>query len=279
VPIPTVPVGAEAFSMIEYIDGVREQRTGVTRYNQGLDADTLNKTATGISAIQNAAQQRLELIARIFAETGVKRAFRRVLELVCKHQDRAKIIRLRGSWVSMDPREWDERMDMTVTVGLGTGNRDQQLMHLMALLNLDEKIVQLQGGVAGPLVTARNVYNKLAKLVEASGLRSVESYYTDPGTAPPPMPAAAPPPDPFAIQAQAALHRATVQPEIEMARARIMADAEIRKAEIAARAEIAAARIRAGMDAGVKAREQNIKAAHGGYAGRRTKPDSGRRGS
>jgi hypothetical protein len=184
VPIATQPVSRDAFTMIEYVDTVREQRTGVTRYNQGLDANTLNKTATGINVISNAAQQRLELIARIFAETGVKRAFRRILELVCKHQERARIIRLRGSWVPMDPRNWSTEMDLTVTVGLGTGNRDQQVQQLLQLINLDERIVQLQGGVDGPLVTARNVYNKLAKLIEATGLKSVESYYTDPGTMP-----------------------------------------------------------------------------------------------
>jgi hypothetical protein len=117
VPITTAPLGGDVFQMIEYIDNVREQRTGVTRYNQGLDADTLNRTASGINAIQNAAQQRLELIARVFAETGVKRAFRRILELVCKHQQKPKIIRLRQRWVAMDPREWNDEMDLSVSSG------------------------------------------------------------------------------------------------------------------------------------------------------------------
>jgi hypothetical protein len=245
VPIPMIPVGSDAFQMIEYVDTVREQRTGVTRYNQGLDADTLNKTAAGVNLIQNAAQQRLELIARIFAETGVKRAFRRILELVCKHQQRPRMIRLRGAWVPMDPREWSSRMDLSVSVGLGTGNRDQQVAHLMALLDLDARIAALQGGVAGPLLTARNVYNKLAKLVEAAGLKSVEPYYTDPATAPPPPPPAPPPPDPHAIRAEAELRKAENAPRIEAMRAQVAATAEIGKAEIAAKAQIEAARIKA----------------------------------
>lgn len=207
IPIATQPVSADAFQMIEYLDTVREQRTGVTRYNQGLDADTLNKTATGIHAIQSAAQQRLELIARIFAETGVKRAFKRVLELVSKHQSAPHIIRLRNRWVAMDPRAWSEEMDLAVTVGLGTGNRDQQVLTLLRLLELDERIVALQGDVSGPLVTARNVYNMLVKLVEAAGLKSADSYYSDPGTVPP-VPPAPPPPDP--AMALAALERAAI---------------------------------------------------------------------
>jgi hypothetical protein len=255
-----IPVGADAFQMIEYVDTVREQRTGVTRYNQGLDADTLNKTATGVNLLQNAAQQRLELIARVFAEGGVKRAFRRILELVCKHQQRPRMIRLRGAWVPMDPREWSSRMDLSVSVGLGTGNRDQQVAHLMALLDLDARIAALQGGVAGPLLTARNVYNKLAKLVEAAGLKSVEPYYTDPMTAPPPPPPAPPPPDPHAIRAQAELRKAENAPQLEEVRARIHAETEITKAKIAAAAGVEAARIKSGHAFSAKAREQDMKA-------------------
>jgi hypothetical protein len=264
VPIPTAPVGGDVFQMMEYVDTVREQRTGVTRYNQGLDADTLNKTAFGINAIQNAAQQRLELIARVFAETGVKRAFRRILELVCKHQQKPKMIRLRKRWTAMDPREWNDEMDMTVSVGLGTGNRDQQIGQMTNLLQLDQQIIQMQGGVEGPLVTAQNIYNKLAKLVEASGLKNVASYYTDPRGAPPrqPVPPGA---DPLAQQQQMALRTAQLrvaqEPQIAMMTARIKAETEIRKAHIEAATAIEVARLRAGLDHDATLRAQAIKAA------------------
>jgi hypothetical protein len=259
-PIATQPVSAEAFQMIEYLDSVREQRTGVTRYNQGLDADTLNKTATGIRAIQSAAQQRLELIARVFAETGVKRAFKRVLELVSKHQSAPRIVRLRNRWVAMDPRQWSDEMDLTVTVGLGTGNRDQQVLTLLKLLDLDERIVALQGGVAGPLVTARNVYNKLVKLVEAAGLKSAESYYSDPGTAPPAPPGPRPP-DPM-------LALAAMEREMAELKARIAADAEIAKAKIQAEAQIEVAEIRSGHDYSARVRGQDLEHARHREAGR-----------
>lgn len=183
VPIESQGVGPEPYQMVEYFDTVREQRTGVTRYNQGLDADTLNKTAKGINLIQNAGQERLELIARVFAETGVKQAFLKVLQLVCKHQDKKHIIRLRGKWVAMDPREWTDQMDVSVNVGLGTGSRDQQMQLMMMLLNLDKEIVELQGGAQGPLVTMENIYNKLEKLAQFSGLGSVQPFYTNPAQA------------------------------------------------------------------------------------------------
>ena len=112
-PLDTPLVAAQAFPMLEYIDGVRENRTGVTRYMQGLDADTLNKTASGINQIMTAAQQRVELIARVFAETGIKDLFRKILELVDRHQSAPRIIRLRNRWVPMDPREWNTEMDLS----------------------------------------------------------------------------------------------------------------------------------------------------------------------
>lgn len=219
VPIPTTPLGQEPYQMIEYLDTQGEQRTGATRYNQGIDANSLNKTASGINLIQNAAAQRLELIARVYAETGVKRAFRRILSLVQKHQTAPQMIRLRGQWVPMDPRGWSTSMDMTVTVGLGNGNKDQTLAHIMTLLQLDQQIVTMQGGVNGPLVTAENIYNKLKKLIEAAGLRSVEPYYTDP--ADPKvreMMAQQPPkPDPKMVEVQGKLEVEKMQAQARLA--------------------------------------------------------------
>jgi phage tail tube protein FII len=165
--------------MIEYYDSIREQRTGSTRYNQGMDADSLNKTATGISIIQNASTQRAELVARQFAEF-LREVFRKLLKLVSTHQDKAEVIRLRGQWVEIDPREWKNGFDMSVVVGLGTGNKDQVVAHLSNLLQIDQQIVELQGGADGPLLTLEGVYNKLKRMVEAMDLKGIEQYYNDP---------------------------------------------------------------------------------------------------
>jgi hypothetical protein len=173
VPIPNPVVVNEAFQMLGYIDSVAERRTGIQRFTSGPAAGSLNDaytdTATGVNATETASQERIELIARVFAETGVRRAFRRIFELVCKHQQKAKIIKLRNHWVSMNPAEWNDQMKLTVHVGLGTGNKAQLVGIMSNLLQVSEKIIQMQGGVQGPLVTAENVYNQLAKLIEASG--------------------------------------------------------------------------------------------------------------
>jgi hypothetical protein len=190
-------LGAPAFNLLEYIDTIKENRTGVTRYNQGLDADSLNKTATGINQIMSAAQSRVELIARVFAETGVKDLFYAILENVQKHQDHAKVIRLRNEWVQMDPREWTNKFDLDVMVGLGTGSKELQ----MAALN-EEAQFQLAAMQAGlPIVLPENVYNLRMKALEAKNIKGGDLFYTHPSKFPP-TPSQ---PDPKMLEVQAGI--------------------------------------------------------------------------
>jgi len=179
------PMFQHGFPMLEYIDTQREQRTGVTRYSQGLDAEALNKTARGIQIIQDASQQRQELIARVYAEMFMKRLFGLILKNVSKYQTRPRMIRLRGEWVPMDPRAWKNKYDMTVAVGLGTGNRDQQAAHAMTVLNVQKEIILAPGGEA--MITPSNIYATLEKLITAIGWKSTETYFTDPGKNPQPQ--------------------------------------------------------------------------------------------
>jgi hypothetical protein len=229
-------VAKETFPMLEYIDHVREQRTGISDYSQGLDANSLNKTATGIGLIQNAAAQRQELIARVFAETGVKRLFKLILGLVSKYQKKPQIVRLRNQWVPMDPREWKNSYDVSINVGLGTGNKQEQIAALTNLLGIDEKIIAMQGGVDGPIVTGKNLYNKLVKLIEATGLKSPEAYYTDPATVQPNPPK----PSPEEQKAQA---------EIQL---------QVQKHKLDAQAKQNDAQIQAGIDSQKASREVQV---------------------
>ncbi len=207
-------VAREAFGMVEYLDSVREARTGVTRYNQGMDSQSLNKTATGMNIIASASQQRQELVARQFAEF-LKDVFRKLLGLVMQHGEQGEFIRLRGQWVEVDPSDWKTGYDMTVSVGLGSNNKDQLVGQIMQLMQVDEKIIQLQQGIDGPLLTAANIYEKLKRLVEAMGLKGVNKYYTDPAQQQPQMeqqPEEAQP-DPNAARAQMELEKERMRGE------------------------------------------------------------------
>ena len=179
-PLPTQPFTGHAFGMLEYLDSIKENRTGVTRYNQGIDADSLNKTAAGITRIMDASAQRLEMIARLFGE-AVKRLMLGMHRLLLQNQDKEKVVQLRGQWVPINPMEWRERTNMTVLVGLGTENRDRMLGHLMTLYQMQKEIV-LAGST---LVNEMNLYNTLSKIVENAGLKNPELYITDPSSVPP----------------------------------------------------------------------------------------------
>jgi hypothetical protein len=176
----TLPfVAADMIPLMEVIEGIKENRTGVTRYNQGTDADSLNKTARGITQIMSAAQQRIELIARIFAETGVSDMFMLILQCVSKYQNKPRVIKVAGSWTPIDPRGWESMFKMQINVGLGTGNKDQQLMHLQTIGEMQEKIAL--AGNPGGIIQPVNVYNVGRKMVENAGLKDAELYFTDPG--------------------------------------------------------------------------------------------------
>ena len=191
-PMQTQTINQQAFPLLEYLDTVREQRTGITRYSQGMDADSLNKTATGVNVILSQAQMRVELIARIFAETGVKDMFTKIFELVVKHQDKERIIKIRNTFVPFRPMEWRNRCNISINVGLGTGSRDQQLAILNNILQTQLKALELQGTPAGPMVNLRNIYNTLTKIVENAGLKNAGLFFTDPDVGmqqmPPPQP-------------------------------------------------------------------------------------------
>lgn len=195
----------EAFKMLEYQDSVRETRTGVTRYNQGLDGDSLNKTARGISLIQGASQQRIELIARIFAETGVLKLFRTLLNLTIKHQDKERVVRLRGEWVKFDPRAWNADMDASIAVGLGSGSREAVMGQSMTLLQVQKDMAQVG------IVTPENFYNNCVKIAEAAGHKNADAYFTDPKK----IPKGPPKPSPEEMQAQMEQQKMQAQMQLE----------------------------------------------------------------
>lgn len=197
-PVITQSIGSFAYPLLEYMDALRENRTGITRYNQGMDADSLNKTATGIDRIMAASQKRQQLISRVFAETGVKPLMKKVLRLVVKNQDQKRVIRLRDEWIEMDPKVWNANMDVRINVGLGHGTKEQELAALNQMANVDAGIIQLQGGADGPIITWEEIYNAKKRFSEAAGLRNAEQFAKDPTKGPRPQKG----PSPAEVEAQ-----------------------------------------------------------------------------
>ena len=181
-PLATPALEPYTFQMLEYLDGVRESRAGVSRMSQGMNdsALTSHTTATAVNAVMTAAQSRVELIARNFAETGVKDLMTSIYELLYKNQDKERMIMLRNEWVPVRPDVWKDKYDCTVSVALGSGNKDQQMMHLSQMLQFAGEA--MKGGL--PIVSVQNMYNLGASLVKAMGFQNVDDYLTDPSQMP-----------------------------------------------------------------------------------------------
>lgn len=207
--------------MLEYMKGFQEDATGWTRYNQGSDGDSLNKTATGVNQITNRADMRLDLIARNFA-SGFRELFRLMLKLCSNFDQRDAIVKLRGTWVSVNPRDWKQGFDCSVNVGLGTGSKDQQVAHLMMMLGQQQ--FGLQIGTANP----RNVYEAQKKLAETVGFKNGDKFFQDPSKAPPmPNPDA----QKFGAQAQLEREKMQFQAQSEKEKLALQAQIEMQKAQ------------------------------------------------
>jgi hypothetical protein len=212
-------VGQAAFPMLEYLDSVRETRTGMSKAAMGLDAGALQSTTrAAVAATVSAAQQHLELIARVFAETGMRALFKGILKLVVENQDRPRVVRLRNQWVPIDPRSWNSGMDVEVDVALGGGTEEQKVAVLTSIAQKQEQILQTMGPM-NPLVTPQQYRNTLAKLTEFSGFRNADEFFLNPATMPPQPPPPPPPPDPAQILAQ-------------VEQQKIMADIQNKQAEL-----------------------------------------------
>lgn len=183
---------------LEYTDKAKQERTGVMPMSTGTDADALqNQSATAVNQMASAASQRIELIARVFAETGVTDLFRGLLKLAVNHQYDPKMIKVRNSWMPVNPSEWNPDMKVTTEVGLGHGNRDKSMAFAMQVLGLQMKAI----AEGAPIVTWENIYNTTEKIVAWGGLGSVQPYFTDPATVPPKPPQ----PDPEMVKVQQTL--------------------------------------------------------------------------
>ena len=173
-PLPIQPLASWTYDFLEYIEGLKENRTGITRYNQGLDARSLNKTATGVRLIMAAAQQRLELIARIFAETGIKEFFRFLIELNQRFITQDIVIRLTNERLQISPEDIRGEFDLEVSAGIGVGVKEQQLQNLQMIMQIYPQLAQVG------IVTPKNIYNIAKKFIEALGFKNVDDFLTDP---------------------------------------------------------------------------------------------------
>jgi hypothetical protein len=230
-------VGQAAFPMLEYMDQIREDRTGMSKAAMGLNADALqSSTKAAVAATVSASQSRIELTARILAE-GMKKLFKGILFLVVTHQDKARIVRMRNEFVTIDPSHWESNMDTNINIGLGNGDTNERLQGLMMIMAKQEQILQ-QLGTQNPLVTPQQFSNTLRKIVELSGFKDASSYFNDipADYVPPPPPAPKATPEELLAQVQAESIKADIQKkaaELELKRQQMMMDDDLKRDQMA----------------------------------------------
>ena len=236
-------MAAQSFPMLQYLDSVQAKRTGVTELSQGLDPNILqNVTAAAVASMQQAGSGKIELIARIFAESGVKDLFEGILHLVSKYQQKERIIRLRGTYVAIDPRTWANKFDISINVGLGNGNRDQQMAMLQMVLAKQEQMIG-QYGPSNPFVSFGQYRGVLGRMVEAAGFKDSAEFFKpispelDQQLSNPPQQAPQMPPEVQALmaktQADIQAQQAKFQADMQMQQQKMMADMEFERQKAA----------------------------------------------
>ena len=230
--ISTTGLSFNTLQHLEYFSVVAEERTGIVRAAQGLNPDTLHDTKAGALAQMSRAARRIRMIARTFAETGIKDMFLGVHALLRENASKARITRLRGKWVEVNPSQWAERTDMRVEIGLGSGGRDYDMAVMDKIISLQAQAVEAQGGMEGPLVTPRELYNSANRLAEKAGIKSPEMFFKDPGDQPPVQEQQGPDPALLELQAKMQMEQQKVQASQQMDQVKMQHAHEVEAAKL-----------------------------------------------
>lgn len=265
-PLAGASVGGEIRPLMDYLDTIKEQRTGMSAASQGLDANALqSSTASAVAATVRGAQIKLESYARTMAETGVKDLFKGILALVLKHDNKPQIMRLRNSFVPINPAEWKSQFDTIVQVGLGTTDDETKIAFLTQIAAKQEQIL-MQLGADNPLVTAAQYAATLRSIAEIGGFKDADQFFNSPQVVsqkvaqqqqmqqmqqgqPDPAVAAMQQKAQLELQlaqqkaeAEIALKREKMQADIQLEREKMQMEMELRRMELSAEAELRVAK-------------------------------------
>jgi len=180
----------QVMGAMSYFDQLTQTRTGISQVFNGVDANVINKTASGQAMLATQSAQRVEQIARMFA-VGVEYLFSCVLELIQKHANKTQTFQMRGTWYAVDPQAWVRKRDLKISVGVGAGNKDAMLMQLQQMFAAQLQTMPL--GISNP----QTVYQTATEIAKLQGFSQPEKFWNDPSKNPPPPPQ---PPLPLMIE-------------------------------------------------------------------------------
>lgn len=170
-------IGDAAFTMMSTMDGIRQRRTGISEASKGVDPKALQSTnQVGVEAIVTGAQERIELIARIFAETGFKQMWQGLLREVCRAPNKAKTVEIRGQWVEIDPSLFDPNLTCKVNPTMGKGSDMTRLMALQAIKQ-DQLMIMEKFGVGNTVVTPQHLFNTMEDMMNIANIKDMTRYF------------------------------------------------------------------------------------------------------
>ena len=251
-PLAVPFIAGSTLPALQYLDQLSETKTGVSRASLGLDPDVLqNTSATAAKLAQSGGQGQIEVIARNLAESGMRRLFKLMLKLLVKNSPEQQLMRINGQFVPVDPQAWNTSMDVTVNVGLGTGQEDMKLATLQQAFQTQVMIYQ-QYGMQNGLVSLTQIRNTLADILALGGYRNAERYFN-------PM---TPEMEMQIMQAQAQqAAQAQQQPDPNAAQAQAIIQAEQIKAQAKMQSDAAKMQLQAQTDAAKIQANQQAKMA------------------
>lgn len=255
VDMPSPNIVGEVNSLLEAADGVRESRTGMRKFSSMLDGrgqNAYSETAFGAGLVENAANDRLDLITRTFAETGFRGVFKKILRLIVEHWDEPLSIRLRGKPTTIDPRKFDIDMDIMPTVGLGVNGKQQKIAEADGMLAIAEKVITMQGGLMGAFIGEKEAYNFLKASLVARGEKVVSNFIKDPGAQEQQQPVA-PPPDPKLqeLQMKMQLEQAKMKQDADLKREQMQAEISLKREQMLAEMQLKREQMMLGSNGGV----------------------------
>ena len=175
--LSTPYIGDKALQVVQYMDSKRAQTTGTYLANQGLGSDSLyNETATRFRGTKQTGDEKVELVARNYAETGFRDLYEGLAWMVGHYQNEDVEMEVLGSQLTFNPAMWRGNHTLVSNVGLAAGDDDNVMNSMSALLTIDQQL-KANGSV---IVDDKKIYNKIAKLAESMGFQNIKELYNDP---------------------------------------------------------------------------------------------------
>ena len=179
--LPSSGIGDSTFNLLKYVDDIAESRSGVSKMTQGIDKNVFNKTATGTQAIMSASQEKLALIVRIFAETGLANLYKKIIQLASKYSDGPELIEMHSQFVEVNPMDWKHLKNISVNVGTGSLDSAQEMNNLNNILSIQEKVMSSQNPSLVSMIDPLKIFNSISDLTKSMGYSNPSVYFNKPG--------------------------------------------------------------------------------------------------